>query len=71
MHKLEEALKKEEFRKLLVDYAKEIRDPENRKVRLYMQLAIYSFHQKYEEEIAQLERERGQDVQFLSPEVTS
>jgi len=26
-----------------VDYAKEIRDPENKKVRLKMQLAIYSF----------------------------
>lgn len=33
LHKLEEALKKEDFRKLLVDYAKEIRDPDNRKVR--------------------------------------
>ena len=32
IHRLEEALKKEEFRKLLVDYAKEIRDPDNRKV---------------------------------------
>ena len=32
LNKLEEALKKEEFRKLLVDYANEIRDPDNRKV---------------------------------------
>ena len=32
LHKLEKALKKEEFRKLLVDYAKEIGDPDNRKV---------------------------------------
>jgi dynein assembly factor 2 len=51
--RLKDALKKEEFRKLLVDYAKEISDPENRK--------------RYEEEIAQLERNRGQDVKFLHP----
>ena len=53
--RLKDALKKEEFRKLLVDYAKEISDPENRK--------------RYEEEIAQLERNRGQDVKFLHPKV--
>lgn len=41
LHKLEEALKKEEFRKLLVDYAKEIRDPDNRKVS-HIILAIQS-----------------------------
>ena len=29
---LREALKKEEFRKLLLEYAKEISDPENKKV---------------------------------------
>ena len=51
--KLEEALKKEEFRKLLVEYANEISDPENRK--------------RYEDEITQMERERGYDVKFLNP----
>ena len=43
LHRLEEALKKEEFRKLLVDYAKEIRDPDNRKVRVNI-LANRVFH---------------------------
>ena len=51
--RLGEALKKEEFRKLLVEYAEEISDPENRK--------------KYEEEIARLESERGMDVKFVNP----
>ena len=51
--KLAEALKKEEFRKLLVEYANEISDPENKK--------------RYEEEITQLEKERGYNVKFLNP----
>ena len=51
--KLGDALKKEEFRKLLTEYANEISDPENRK--------------RYEEEITQLEQERGYDVKFLNP----
>ena len=33
MEKITEALKKEEFRKLLADYAEELADPEKRKVR--------------------------------------
>jgi dynein assembly factor 2, axonemal len=49
-----EAMKKEEFRKLLVDYANEISDPKNRKL--------------YEEEIEKLENERGVDVTFINPE---
>lgn len=49
-----EALKKEEFRKMLVDYCEEISDPENRKL--------------YEKEITQLERERGVDITFINPE---
>ncbi|XP_046992453.1 protein kintoun [Schistocerca americana] len=49
-----EALKKEEFRKLLVDYIEEVNDPENRK--------------KYQEEITILEKERGYDVDFINPE---
>ena len=51
--KLAEALKKEEFRKLLVEYANEISDPENRR--------------RYEEDITQLEKERGYNVKFLNP----
>lgn len=51
--KLGDALKKEEFRRLLTEYANEISDPENRK--------------RYEEEITQLEQERGYDVKFLNP----
>lgn len=48
-----EALKKEEFRTLLLDYVKEINDPENKK--------------KYEQEITQLENERGVNVTFIHP----
>lgn len=48
-----EALKKEEFRTLLLDYVKEINDPENKK--------------QYEEEITQLESERGVNVTFIHP----
>ena len=47
------AMRKEEFRKLLVEYAEEISNPENKKI--------------YEEEIIRLERERGQDVKFINP----
>lgn len=52
--RLGEALKDEKFRKLFVEYAQEISDPENKK--------------RYEEEIAQLENERGMDVSFIHPE---
>ncbi|KAJ8967666.1 hypothetical protein NQ314_002704 [Rhamnusium bicolor] len=48
-----EALKKEEFRKLLIDYVEELQDPKNKKL--------------YEEEITQLEKERGVDVTFIHP----
>ena len=48
------ALKKEEFRKLLQDYAEEINDPENKK--------------QYEKEITELEKERGVEVTFVNPE---
>ncbi|CAL9686463.1 unnamed protein product [Knipowitschia caucasica] len=47
------AFKDEKFRKMLRDYAEEISDPDNRK--------------KYEEEIAILEKERGNNVQFIHP----
>ncbi|XP_055918989.1 protein kintoun [Eupeodes corollae] len=52
--KLSIALHKEEFRKLFLDYCEEIQDPKNRK--------------QYEDEIKQLEAERGVDVTFLNPE---
>ena len=54
LDRLAEAMKKEEFRKLLVDYAEEISDPKNR--------------QLYEDEITKLEQERGSDVIFIHPE---
>ena len=53
MSRLGKALKDETFRKLLHDYAEEISNPENKK--------------RYEEEIKQLEQERGMDVQFIHP----
>lgn len=49
-----ECLKKEEFRKLLIEYAEEVSNPENRKL--------------YEKEIKELEKERGVDVTFVNPE---
>ena len=49
-----EAMKKEEFRKLLVEYAEEISDPKNREL--------------YEQEITKLEQERGMNVVFINPE---
>lgn len=53
--RLEDALKNPEFRKLLVEYSKEVNDPENRR--------------RYEAEIKQLESERsGVDCTFLHPQ---
>ncbi|XP_005097915.2 protein kintoun [Aplysia californica] len=54
MKRLGEALKDEKFRKMLVEYAEEISDPENRR--------------KAEEEIAMMESERGMNVQFIHPQ---
>lgn len=48
-----EALKNEQFRKLLCEYVDEINDPENRA--------------QYEREVEQYERERGTDVTFVRP----
>lgn len=53
VHRLGEALRNEEFRKLLGDYVEEIQDPKNRQI--------------YEEEVTKLEKERGQEVTFLHP----
>lgn len=47
------ALKDEKFRKMFVEYAEEISDPKNREL--------------YEKEIAQMEAEKGMDVQFIHP----
>lgn len=52
--KIGEALKDEQFRKLFLEYAEEIQNPENRKI--------------YEQEIAQMEQERGMNVEFIHPQ---
>ena len=54
LQSLEKALKDEKFRKMLIEYAEELRDPENRR--------------KYEEEITQMEQNRGMDVTFINPD---
>eukprot|EP00054_Salpingoeca_dolichothecata_P021357 m.136505 g.136505 ORF g.136505 m.136505 type:complete len:769 (-) comp23960_c0_seq4:27-2333(-) len=54
LQSIEKALKDAEFRKLLLEYAEEISNPENR--------------QKYEEEIATMEAAQGNDVKFIRPE---
>nr|XP_057947364.1 protein kintoun [Doryrhamphus excisus] len=51
---LTKAFKDEKFREMLRDYAEEIADPENRRI--------------YEEEIAMLEQERGNNVEFVHPQ---
>ncbi|XP_076834273.1 protein kintoun [Brachyhypopomus gauderio] len=53
INRFSKALKDEKFRELLHEYAEEISNPENRK--------------RYEEEITQLELERGNNVQFIHP----
>ena len=53
LKRIQEALKKDEFRKLFTEYAEEISDPENRKL--------------YEAEIAQMENDRGMDIKFINP----
>ncbi|XP_073683211.1 protein kintoun [Garra rufa] len=54
INRLVEALKDEKFRELLNEYAAEISNPENKR--------------RYEEEITQLEKDRGTNVQFIHPE---
>jgi dynein assembly factor 2 len=53
VNRIGEALKNQEFRKLFADYCEEISNPENKK--------------KYEEELTQLENERGIDISFIHP----
>jgi hypothetical protein len=50
---LSKSLKNEEFRKLLFDYMEEISDPKNRAL--------------YEQELAQLEAEKGVKLRFVNP----
>ena len=52
--RLEKAFQDENFRKMFVEYAEEISDPENRR--------------KAEAEIAQMEAERGMNVEFINPQ---
>lgn len=54
INRLGKALKDDKFRELLSEYAAEISDPENKR--------------RYEEEITQLEKDRGMNVQFIHPE---
>ena len=49
-----EAMKKEEFRKLFMEYAQELQDPEKRR--------------QYEEELEMLESQRGVDMKFVKPD---
>ncbi|XP_071078867.1 protein kintoun-like [Haliotis cracherodii] len=53
LKRIGDALKDENFRKLFLEYAQEISDPENRRL--------------YEQEISQMENERGMNVQFIHP----
>ena len=74
-------MKDEGFRKLLVEYAEEMRDPEVRKVspapprhraavrRCMARLAHLCTLQKHEEELRQMEAMQGNDVTFINPEV--
>ncbi|XP_029655936.1 protein kintoun-like [Octopus sinensis] len=54
LNSIAKALKNEKFRNLLAEYAEELKDPENRR--------------RYEEEITELEKQRGRDIQFILPE---
>lgn len=54
LHQITNAFKKDEFKKLFAEYCEEIRDPENKK--------------RFEEELKQLEAERGIDVTFIHPQ---
>lgn len=53
IERIGKALKDETFRKLFAEYAEEISDPKNREI--------------YENEIAQMEAERGMNIQFIHP----
>ncbi|XP_028172629.1 protein kintoun [Ostrinia furnacalis] len=50
---IQEAMKNKKFRDLLADYCEEVRDPANQAI--------------YQQEMTQLEKERGYDVTFINP----
>lgn len=50
---IQEAMKNKQFRDLLADYCEEVRDPANQAI--------------YQQEMTQLEKERGYDVTFINP----
>lgn len=54
INRLTNAFKSEKFRELFVEYCQELSDPENRRI--------------YEEELKQLEAERGINVTFINPQ---
>lgn len=54
LNSISEAFKKEEFRKLFFEYCEELNDPVNKK--------------NFEQELIQLESERGINVKFIHPE---
>ncbi|XP_061072028.1 protein kintoun [Conger conger] len=53
MNRFSKAFKDEKFREMLMDYAEEISNPENKK--------------RYEDEITLMEQERGMDIKFVHP----
>jgi dynein assembly factor 2, axonemal len=53
LQRFSDALKNDEFRKLFIEYAEELNDPENREL--------------YEKEIRAVEQQRGSDVTFVHP----
>ncbi|KAM6912249.1 protein kintoun [Xenentodon cancila] len=53
IERFSKAFKDDKFREMLRDYAKEISEPDNRKI--------------YEEEIKRLEQERGFNIEFIQP----
>ncbi|KAI8898428.1 PIH1 family [Globomyces pollinis-pini] len=54
MEKFKKSLKNPEFKKLFFDYVTELQDPENKRI--------------YEEELAKLEAEKGNNVRYVKPE---
>ncbi|KAL0841953.1 hypothetical protein ABMA28_014180 [Loxostege sticticalis] len=53
LEQIQEAMKNKQFRELLADYCEEVRDPANQAI--------------YQQEMTQLEKERGYDVTFINP----
>lgn len=53
LENIQEAMKQKKFRDLLAEYCEEVRDPANQAI--------------YQQEMTQLEKERGYDVTFINP----